>query len=126
MSLDEIHASHLLGDGVLDLNTRIALDEVILTRFGCDEKLDGTIDEMFEMQLPTMGLPRPVWVNLERVDQDTRLVVHARIPDDPDLERSARYDERCHLARDAIREKLREGQGLEVYLVFDSTVHGCR
>ena len=36
----DVDAGHFLGDGVLDLNPRIDLDEVELVRVGIDEKLD--------------------------------------------------------------------------------------
>jgi hypothetical protein len=40
LRLDQIEAHHLLGDRVFDLNARIALDEIVLTRLRVDEKLD--------------------------------------------------------------------------------------
>ena len=41
LRLDEVDARHLLGDGVLDLDARVALDEEVLAGLGRDEELDG-------------------------------------------------------------------------------------
>ena len=41
LRLDEIDARDLLGDGVLDLDARVALDEEVLAGLGDDQELDG-------------------------------------------------------------------------------------
>ena len=41
LRLDQVEAHDLLGDGVLDLDARIALDEEVLARFGIDQELHG-------------------------------------------------------------------------------------
>ncbi len=41
LRLDEVDARHLLGDGVLHLDARVALDEEVLAGLGRDEELDG-------------------------------------------------------------------------------------
>ena len=41
LALDDVVAGDLLGDGVLDLDARIDLDEVELAAVGVDEELDG-------------------------------------------------------------------------------------
>ena len=41
LGLDEVDAGDLLGDGVLDLDARVALDEEVLAGLGDDEELDG-------------------------------------------------------------------------------------
>ena len=41
LRLDQIDAGHLLGDGVLDLNPRIDLDEIEGAGLGVDQELDG-------------------------------------------------------------------------------------
>ena len=41
LRLDDVDASHFLGDRVLDLNSRIDFDEVELVRVAIDEELDG-------------------------------------------------------------------------------------
>ena len=40
LRLHDVDAGHLFGDGVLDLNPRIDLDEVELARVGIDQELD--------------------------------------------------------------------------------------
>ena len=41
LSLDQIHARHFLGDGVLDLDARIDLDEIEGAAVGIEQELDG-------------------------------------------------------------------------------------
>ena len=41
LRLDQIDAGHLLGDGVLDLDTRVALDEIVLAGVRRHQELDG-------------------------------------------------------------------------------------
>ena len=41
LRLDQVEAHDLLGDGVLDLDARIALDEEVLAGLGIDQELDG-------------------------------------------------------------------------------------
>ena len=41
LRLDQIDAGHLFGHGVLNLDARIALDEVVVAGLGCHQELDG-------------------------------------------------------------------------------------
>src|SRR5205085_2865171 len=41
LAFDDVEAGHDLGDGVLDLDAWVDLDEVKLARIGVEEKLDG-------------------------------------------------------------------------------------
>ena len=41
LRLDQVEARDLLGDRVLDLDARIALDEEVLAGLGIDQELDG-------------------------------------------------------------------------------------
>ncbi len=53
LALHDVDAGHLFGDRVLDLNPRIDLDEIKVSRVGVDEKLDGS--RVLVAQLPADG-----------------------------------------------------------------------
>ena len=70
--------------------------------------------------------PRPLWVTNEIRDEGLRLVIHVRLPVAGDLDNLERNQARCMGVRERMREFLLPGQRVELYLVFDDSVHACR
>lgn len=69
---------------------------------------------------------RPVWASLDQRD-GRRVIIHARIEGTPDLAERAIHETTCGSIAQRVQETvLEDGQVLEVYLVFDSSVHVCR
>lgn len=68
---------------------------------------------------------RPLWVATALQDDRTRMVVHARLGVPGDLSNVERHEARCARVRDRIQEYLLPGQRVELYLVFDDSVHPC-
>jgi hypothetical protein len=68
---------------------------------------------------------RPLWVSTARLDDRTRMVVHVRLGVPGDLENVARHEARCARVRDRMQEYLLPGQRVELYPVFDDSVHPC-
>lgn len=68
---------------------------------------------------------RPVWVSTGLRDHRTRMVVHVRLGVSGDLENVARHEARCAHVLDRMQEYLLPGQRVELYLVFDDSIHAC-
>ncbi len=70
--------------------------------------------------------PRPLWITNELRDDGMRLVIHVRLPVAGDLDNLEINQARCADVRERMREFLLSGQRVELYLVFDDSVHACR
>jgi len=70
--------------------------------------------------------PRPLWITNELRDDRMRLVIHVRLPVAGNLDNLERNQQRCADVRARMREFLLPGQRVELYLVFDDSVHACR
>jgi hypothetical protein len=75
---------------------------------------------------PPPADPRPLWVTNELRDEGMRLVIHVRLPVAGNLDNLDRNQARCTQVRERMREFLLPGQRVELYLVFDDSVHACR
>ncbi|MGH0035667.1 MAG: hypothetical protein ACQGVK_11640 [Myxococcota bacterium] len=58
-------------------------------------------------------------------DERTRMVVHVRLDLPDDLTTLAWHEAHCARVRDRMEEYLSPGQRVELYLVFDDSVHPC-
>lgn len=68
---------------------------------------------------------KPLWVAQELLDEDMRLVAHVRLAVPGDLANRVVHERRCARTREQIEDYLLPGQVLEMYLVFDTSVHAC-
>jgi hypothetical protein len=68
---------------------------------------------------------KPIWVAQELLDEDMRLVAHVRLAGPGDLANRVVQERRCARTREQIVDYLLPGQVLEMYLVFDTSVHAC-
>ncbi len=68
---------------------------------------------------------KPLWVAQELLDDDMRLVAHVRLAVPGDLANRVVHERRCARTREQIEDYLLPGQVLEMYLVFDTSVHAC-
>jgi len=68
---------------------------------------------------------KPLWVAQELLDDDMRLVAHVRLAGPGDLANRVVQERRCARTREQIEDYLLPGQVLEMYLVFDTSVHAC-
>ncbi|MEZ4333810.1 MAG: hypothetical protein R3F35_18815 [Myxococcota bacterium] len=102
--------------------------EPVSTRFS-GEQIDR-IDAGVRSQGPSAepGLAeedRPLWVATALQDDGTRMVVHVRLGVTGDLSNVERHEARCANVRDRMQAYLLPGQRVELYLVFDDSVHPC-
>src|ERR1019366_7474145 len=77
LRFDQVDAHDLLGDGMFDLDARVALDKKMLAAFRTDQKFDcthihivgrtGESDRVVQEALPKAGLQSGCWGNLDHL-----------------------------------------------------------
>lgn len=85
--------------------------------------IEGAQLDAMQRNLRKLRLAPPVWANVERSRDETRVVIHARV-DGLSRETRTRY---CGMAISAMKAELHQGQQLEIYLIdVDDGVLACR
>lgn len=90
------------------------------------DRIDARIrpDSVAAQSDPVEG-DRALWVSTALRDEQTRMVVHVRLGVPGDLANVARHEARCARVRDRMQEHLLPGQHVELYIVFDESIHPC-
>lgn len=89
------------------------------------EQIDRIVAGLRERRLQEEEGEKPLWVAQELLDDDMRLVAHVRLAVPGDLANRVVHERRCAQTREQIEGYLLPGQVLEMYLVFDTSVHAC-
>ena len=86
--------------------------------------ISGAQLDTIQRNLRNVGLARAAWASVDLSDNDTRVVVHARVDGLGSEEARGRY---CHAAKAVMEAGLHDGQRSEIYLVKpDEGVFACR
>ena len=92
--------------------------------------ISGAQLDTIQRNLRDAGLARAAWANVTLSDDDTRVVVHARVDGLDGLDGLGSEEARgryCHAATTVMEAGLHDGQRIEIYLVKpDEGVFACR
>ncbi len=80
--------------------------------------ITGAQLDRIELSFRDAGMKRAMWASVERADDETRLVVHARMSEIPPAW--------CDDVKPIIGRGLLPGQAFEIYMILESRVVPCR